>query len=235
MSLKIHRADKRGIADHGWLKSYFSFSFAEYHDTHRMGFGVLRVINDDTVEASRGFGMHQHRDMEIVSIVTKGELHHKDSEGNSGVVKAGEVQYMSAGSGVYHSEFASPDSEACLFQIWIRPSENGGVPKYNQRDFRENKTKNEWITIVSPNGNDNSITIKQDASIYIAKLDKQREIITKSTSQNHGRLIFVISGSIKVATHILHARDELQITDENKYTITALEDSEILLFDVAMD
>lgn len=234
MSFKIHRAAQRGIAEHGWLHSNFSFSFAEYYNPQRMGFGVLRVINDDTIEAGMGFGMHPHENMEIISIVTKGALEHRDSQGNHGVIKAGQIQYMSAGSGVHHSEYATKEESASLFQIWIYPNHKGGTPLYDQRDFIGHGKTNQWLILASSDGREDSITIKQDAAIYSAEVDGGKTISIPSVKIDHGRLIFIIEGKVEINGHILETRDELQITDKEKYALLALDESKVLLFDVPM-
>jgi hypothetical protein len=234
MSLMIHRADQRGVAEHGWLHSRFSFSFAEYYNPSRMGFGALRVINDDVIEAGAGFGMHPHHDMEIVSIVTKGVLVHTDSFGNHGEVHAGEIQYMSAGEGVLHSEFASIDGDVALFQIWIKPNEKGGKPLYNQRDFRDVTKNNQWVTLVSPDGKENSIAIKQEAFIATAKLDEGKTIAIEPSLPNRGKLVLVVEGSVQIGDVVLESRDEVQMTEAKAYEVKALQPSFILLFDVPM-
>lgn len=234
MSLTIHRAQERGVAEHGWLHSRFSFSFAEYHNYSRMGFGALRVINDDIVEAGMGFGMHPHKNMEIVSILTKGALEHRDSEGNHGIIHAGEIQYMSAGSGVFHSEHATADSDAALFQIWIHPRENGGVPRYEQRSFIHHDQQNQWLTLISGDGVDDSIVIKQDAAIHSAEITEGTAMPIPNVKSGHGRLIFIIEGKIEINSTILNERDELQITDGDKYTLLALTEAKVLLFDMPM-
>jgi len=234
MSFIIHRANQRGAAEHGWLHSHFSFSFAEYYNPSRMGFGALRVINDDIVEAGEGFGMHPHRDMEIISIVTKGVLIHKDSFGNHGEVHAGEIQYMSAGEGVLHSEFASKEESAALFQIWIHPNEKGGKPLYNQRDFRDVTKSNQWVTLVSPDGRDNSIAIRQDAFIATTEMDEGKTISLAPSSPNRGKLVLVVEGKIEIDGVTLEERDEVQITEEKAYEIKALKPSWVLVFDVPM-
>lgn len=234
MSFIIHKADQRGVAEHGWLHSRFSFSFAEYYNPNRMGFGALRVINDDVIEAGLGFGMHPHRDMEIVSIVTKGVLVHTDSFGNHGEIHAGEIQYMSAGEGVLHSEFASKEEDAALFQIWIKPNEKGGKPLYNQRDFRDVTKNNQWVTLVSPDGRDNSIAIKQEAFILTTELSEGKTISIASSSPDRGKLLLVVEGSVKIDGVILDKRDEVQITEEKIYELEALKPSWVLVFDVPM-
>ncbi len=234
MSFIIHKADQRGVAEHGWLHSRFSFSFAEYYNPNRMGFGALRVINDDVIEAGLGFGMHPHRDMEIVSIVTKGVLVHTDSFGNHGEIHAGEIQYMSAGEGVLHSEFASKEEDAALFQIWIKPNEKGGKPLYNQRDFRDVTKNNQWVTLVSPDGRENSIAIKQEAFILTTELSEGKTISIAPSSPDRGKLLLVVEGSVKIDGVTLDKRDEVQITEEKVYELEALKPSWVLVFDVPM-
>ena len=234
MSLTLHKANQRGIAEHGWLHSRFSFSFAEYHNPHRMGFGALRVINDDLIDAGEGFAMHPHRDMEIVTIVTKGTIVHTDSFGNHGEVHAGEIQYMSAGDGVMHSEFASKESSVALFQIWIHPNQKGGKPRYNQRDFRDATKSNQWLTLISPDGRDNSIAIKQEAFITTTQLDEGKTIFIAPSSPNRGKLVLVVEGKIEINGLVLEQRDEVQITDEKAYELKALKSSWVLVFDVPM-
>ncbi len=234
MSFIIHKADQRGVAEHGWLHSRFSFSFAEYYNPNRMGFGALRVINDDVIEAGQGFGMHPHRDMEIVSIVTKGVLVHTDSFGNHGEIHAGEIQYMSAGEGVLHSEFASKEEDAALFQIWIKPNEKGGKPLYNQRDFRDVTKNNQWVTLVSPDGRENSIAIKQEAFILTTELSEGKTISIAPSSPDRGKLLLVVEGSVKIDGVTLDKRDEVQITEEKIYELEALKPSWVLVFDVPM-
>lgn len=228
----IHRSPERGIAEHGWLHSRFSFSFAEYYDPARMGFGALRVINDDVIEAGRGFGTHPHQNMEIVSIVTKGALKHRDSEGHEGVIRAGEIQYMSAGSGIYHSEFASEEGETALFQIWIFPNETGGKPKYEQRDFNAFYRPNCWTALVSGDGRENSIRIKQHAVIYVAEAGENSPMRLPDAAPGHARLLFVIEGSVSVGDADLGPRDELQIMDGDAHDMLAKTASKVLLFDV---
>ena len=234
MSFTLHKANQRGVAEHGWLHSRFSFSFADYYNPARMGFGVLRVINDDIIEAKEGFGMHPHRDMEIISIVTQGVLIHKDSFGNHGEIHAGEIQYMSAGEGVYHSEFASQDDTTALFQIWIHPNQKGGIPLYNQRDFRDVTKSNQWVTLVSPDGRDNSITIKQEAFITTTELEEGKTISLAPSSANRGKLVLVVEGSIEIDGVVLEKRDEVQITESKAYEIKALKPAWVLVFDVPM-
>jgi len=227
-----HRASERGVAEHGWLHSRFSFSFAEYYDPGRMGFGALRVINDDVIEAGRGFGTHPHQNMEIVSIVTKGALRHRDSAGHEGVIRAGEIQYMSAGSGIYHSEFASETEQTALFQIWIFPREEGGKPQYEQRDFNAFYHPDRWTLLVSGDGRENSIRIKQDAAIHVSEVGAGTALRLPDVAADHARLLFVIEGAVTVEAVTLGARDELQIMDDGVHGLVAQTPAKVLLFDV---
>ncbi len=235
MKTFIHRANERGIAEHGWLHSRFSFSFADYHNRERMGFGVLRVINDDIVEPAGGFGMHPHSDMEIITMVTKGSLEHKDSEGNHGIISAGQIQYMSAGSGVHHSEFnPSSDEPVELFQIWIHPHSKGLPPRYEQRDFRDLDSKNRWAIIVSGDGREGSMLIRQDASILTARVEAGKTLVSEPIKAGHGRLLLVIEGVIESCGYVLGRRDELQVVSDEPFEISASTDAHLLLFDVPM-
>lgn len=235
MKTYLHRSDERGIAEHGWLHSRFSFSFAEYHNRERMGFGALRVINDDIVEPGGGFGMHPHRDMEIVTLVIKGTLEHKDSDGNHGLIHAGEVQYMSAGSGIEHSEFnPSPDERVELFQIWIHPHTRGLLPRYEQRDFHHQGSRNRWMLIISSDGREDSIAIRQNAFIRTARLQEAHSLISEPLVEGHGRLLMVIEGEVSSCGYTLGRRDELQVISKRPFEITANEDSLLVIFDVPM-
>ncbi|MDO9208142.1 MAG: pirin family protein [Sulfuricurvum sp.] len=236
MKTSLHKADERGIAEHGWLHSRFSFSFANYHNRERMGFGVLRVINDDIIEPSGGFGTHPHHDMEIVTILIKGSLEHKDSEGNHGTITAGHIQYMSAGSGVEHSEFNPSSTEQTqLFQIWIFPQAKGLPPRYEQRDFRDLVTKNRWAIMVSSDGRDGSMPIRQDASIMMAHVKAGHTLISNPIKAGHGRLLLVIEGEINTCGHTLQRRDELQVISNEVFEITANSDAHLLMIDVPME
>lgn len=234
MSPNIHRADERGISELRWLSSRFSFSFAEYHNRARMGFGTLRVINDDRINAGAGFGMHPHRDMEIITIVTKGALEHRDSEGNHGIIHAGEIQYMSAGSGIYHSEHATDAEDTELFQIWIYPDKQGYPPRYEQRDFRSLTATKGWHTLVSGDGRDHSIQIRQSAQISIASLESGEKLEIPKMEKDRGLLLLVIEGAITIDDTVLERRDEIQITHIGTHTIEALDNTQVLLFDIAL-
>ena len=234
MSFTIHRANERGTSELGWLSSRFSFSFAEYHNRNRMGFGVLRVINDDIIKARTGFGMHPHRDMEIITIVTKGALEHRDSEGHYGITREGEIQYMCAGTGVYHSEHATAEADTELFQIWIFPDAHGYTPHYEQRDFRSITDQKGWHTLVSSDGRENSIRIHQDAAITIARIKEGESLPLPVLSPSHGQLLLVVEGNVSVGGVQLERRDELQITEAGECTLNALADAEVLLFKVPL-
>lgn len=235
MKTFFHKADDRGVAEHGWLHSRFSFSFADYHNRERMGFGVLRVINDDIIEPSGGFGMHPHRDMEIITIVLEGSLEHHDSQGNHGIITAGQIQYMSAGSGIEHSEF-NPSSieQTHLFQIWIFPKDKGLPPKYEQCDFRDLDTKNRWATLVSGDAVEGSMHIRQDVTIMMAYLEAGQTLVSNPIKAGHGRLLLVIDGEIYTCGFALQRRDELQIIGDEAFEIRANMDTQLLMFDVPL-
>jgi len=233
--MKIHRANDRGAAEHGWLSSRFSFSFAEYRDFGRMGFGALRVINDDVIAPGTGFGMHPHSDMEIVTVVTQGAIEHRDSEGHHGITRAGQIQYMSAGSGIRHSEYnPSPDAPTELFQIWIRPRTRGLPPRYDQRDFGGFSGSEGWVTLVSPDGREGSMPIAQDAFIFMARLPQGTQLRHEAVNPEHGRLLFVIEGAVNVGTERLGARDEAQVVGAAPLEVAAETESWVMLFEVPM-
>ncbi len=235
MQYTIHRANERGSASHGWLNSRFSFSFAEYHNPKRMGFGALRVINDDIIEPSGGFGMHPHRDMEIVTIVLKGSLDHKDSQGNHGITTAGQIQYMSAGSAIEHSEYNPSDDETVeLFQIWIHPHTKGLPPRYEQRDFSDLDSHNRWAVIISNDGREGSMNIRQDAMILTTRLDAGHTLVCEPSKADHGKLLLVVEGEITVGEYTLKRRDEVQVIGEESFEITARCDAHVLMFEVPM-
>lgn len=236
MKTFVHKAHERGSAEHGWLHSKFSFSFADYHNPQRMGFGVLRVINDDIIEPEGGFAMHPHRDMEIITIVMNGSLEHEDSEGNRGIIRAGQIQYMSAGSGIQHSEFNPSFTERVeLFQIWITPDAKRLPPRYKQRDCHDLDTMNRWSLIVSGDGRKKSMQISQDASIKTARLYPGHTLVSDPIKKGHGRLLLVVDGEINACGHTLKRRDELQVISDEAFEITAEKDAHLILFDVPMD
>lgn len=235
MQIFYHKAEDRGIAEHGWLHSRFSFSFADYHNKDRMGFGALRVLNDDCIEPSGGFAMHPHHDMEIITIITKGSLEHKDSFGNHGIIKEGEIQYMSAGLGIEHSEFNSSSKERTeLFQIWIVPRKKGTPPHYEQRKCDLDRI-NRWALIVSGDGRKDSLKIGQNVNIRVSHLFCGHTLVSDPFKEGYGRLLFVIDGEVNVCGHTLKRRDELQIIGDEPFEITVNRDALLLLFDVPLE
>lgn len=231
--IEIRPGASRGHANHGWLDSWHSFSFADYFDPAQMGWGSLRVINDDTVAAGAGFPTHGHRDMEIISIVLEGALEHRDSMGNGTVIRPGEVQRMSAGTGVTHSEFNPSQTERTRFlQIWIRPRTAGGAPGYEQKNLAPESTPGRWCLVASPDGRSGSVTVNQDASLFACVLDVGESISAPPTI---GRLQYmhVISGSIRANGISLAASDGAKIRDEAALDIHAKESAKFLLFDLA--
>ena len=232
MSFSVHKAEQRGKAEHGWLHANFSFSFSEYYNPFRMGFGDLRVINDDIIEPHSGFGMHPHHDMEIITIIEEGELTHEDSYGHKGSIKRGEIQYMRAGNGIMHSEFNHGNTPVNSFQIWIKPKLLKVQPTYEQRSFSDFNDKNHLVKLISPDGAENSIEINQDAYIYSAHIDANSFINLHETPKGFGLLLFVVNGSIQIGEYELHKRDELQIVDEGQIEVKAVEDTHIIVFEV---
>jgi redox-sensitive bicupin YhaK (pirin superfamily) len=231
--IKLRPAAARGHADHGWLNSHHTFSFADYFDPANMGFGDLRVINEDRVAPGGGFGTHGHRDMEIFSYVVEGELAHKDSMGNGSVIRPGDIQIMSAGTGVRHSEFNGSDSNPVHFlQIWLMPAENDAPPRYDERRFTEEDKLNRLRLILSPDARDGSAAIRQDASIYASVLEPGKSVETRFAAGRQGWLQ-VIKGAVDVNGVSAVAGDGLAITDESALAIKANEQSEFLFFDLA--
>jgi redox-sensitive bicupin YhaK (pirin superfamily) len=236
MKTTIHRADTRGYADHGWLKSRHTFSFAGYHNPERMRFGLLRVLNDDIVEPGGGFGTHPHDNMEIVSIPLSGSLAHKDSEGNEHVINTGDVQIMSAGSGLYHSEYnASAKNTVNFLQIWVYPKVRNIKPRYDQKTFDSADRKNKIQTVVSPQNNDGTLWINQDAYFSLADIEKAVKLNYEIMHKGNGLYIFVISGAIEISGEILNKRDAIGIEESNSIELKAVENSEILLIEVPLN
>lgn len=235
MKKDIHRASERGTTEAGWLHSKHSFNFGNYYNPYRMGFGTLLVLNDDTVEPGQGFGTHHHENMEIISIVLEGALEHKDSMGGHGIIKANEIQVISAGSGIDHSEFNhSKTKNVKFFQIWIEPKERNLKPRHNQKKFLPKDRKNRLQVVVSGNKSDKALYIHQDAKLSIGSLDKGKKISYSVTPQN-GAYIFVIKGNIEVDNEKLNEKDAIAISDTKTIDIAALSDSEILVIDVTLN
>jgi quercetin 2,3-dioxygenase len=212
MKKVIHRAETRGLADHGWLKSYHTFSFANYHNANRMRFGLLRVLNDDRVAAGEGFGQHPHDNMEIISIPLQGSLEHKDSMGNQTVIRPNEVQIMSAGTGVRHSEYNHSKTEEVKFlQIWVFPKERNIKPRYEQKLYPHEERKNKLLTVVSPDHNVGSLWINQDAYFSLTDLDEGKSLNYKINKKGNGVYIFVLEGTIEAGGETLNKRDGMGI------------------------
>ncbi len=236
MKKTIHRADSRGLADHGWLKSRHTFSFANYHNPERVRFGLLRVLNDDIVEPGEGFGTHPHDNMEIISIPLKGALAHKDSEGNEHVINTGDVQIMSAGSGLYHSEYnASKKDPVNFLQIWVFPKERDIKPRYDQKTFSEKERENKLQLVVSPEKNGNALWINQDAYFSLSDLSAGKSVNYSIKHNGNALYLFVLKGNIKTAGEELSQRDAIGIEDIKDIEISAKTDSEILLIEVPLN
>jgi quercetin 2,3-dioxygenase len=236
MKTTLHKANTRGHANHGWLDSYHTFSFAGYHDPSRVNFGVLRVLNDDVVQGGMGFGQHPHDNMEIVSIPLKGALEHGDNTGGHGIIKSGEVQIMSAGSGISHSEKNASKSEAVNFlQIWVFPKERNIKPRYDQKFFIPEERVNSFKTVISPEKDSNSLWINQDAWFSLGDLSK--DFSTEYTMHKNGSGVyaFVIEGDVTMNGQKLNKRDGLGIWDTDKVFISADSQAEVLLMEVPMN
>lgn len=228
----VRKSNERGLAEHGWLKSRHTFSFAEYHDPKFMGFGPLRVINEDRIRGGTGFDTHPHRDMEIISYVISGGLKHKDSMGNEAVIKPGEVQRMSAGTGVRHSEYNEKEGEeAHFFQIWIIPDKQGVEPGYGQKSFEKELNSQKIVHVISPNGADGSISIHQDANMYISRL-KKSESVDFVVRSDRKLWIQLVKGTVRVNDQEISTGDAIAAKDIATAKITASEDSELILFDL---
>ena len=234
MKTVLHKANSRGHANHGWLNSYHTFSFAGYHDPERIHFGALRVLNDDTVKAGMGFGKHPHDNMEIVSIPLEGDLHHKDSTGRDKIIRHHDVQIMSAGSGIQHSEAnASNHKEVKFLQIWVFPKEYNIDPRYDQKSFLPEDRINKILTVVAPD-DANAVWVNQDAWFSLANLSKGFLIDYNIHKKDNGVYAFVIKGDVTINGIALNERDGLGISEADTLNITANNDAELLLMDVPM-
>jgi len=237
MKTELHPANTRGTADHGWLKTAYSFSFSSYHNPARIHFGALRVLNDDFVAGGMGFGKHPHDNMEIVTIPLKGALAHEDSAGNKGIIQAGDVQIMSAGSGIYHSEFnASPSESVELFQIWVMPKLKNITPRYDQRTFEPKNFKGQWKTVASPLGsNIDSLQVNQDAYFNLTELDLNDTLDYSLHGPLQGAFLIVIEGAIEVENNTLGRRDAIGISETDKIQIKATSiETKALLIEIPM-
>lgn len=235
MNTIVYKANERGHANHGWLNSYHSFSFAGYHDPKKIHFGALRVLNDDTVAGGMGFGKHPHDNMEIVSIPLSGDLAHKDSTGRDKIIRQGDVQIMSAGSGIAHSEMnANKDKEVKFLQIWVFPKEHNITPRYDQKTFDVEKRHNTIQTVVAPD-NDSAVWINQDAWFSLTNLDKGITTEYSLNKKGSGLYVFVLEGQVTAGGQVLGRRDAVGISDADKVSITAGENAEVLLIEVPMN
>lgn len=230
--IEIRKSKDRGFRDHGWLKTSHSFSFADYYDPENMGFSVLRVINDDVVAAKRGFGMHGHNDMEIVTYVLEGELQHADSLGNGSVIRPGDVQRMSAGTGIRHSEYnPSQDVAVHLLQIWLLPAQKGVTPSYEQKAFESEEKRGKLRLVASPDGAEGSVTIGQDVQLYATLLDGT-ERVAYPLAQGRKAYVQVARGSLSLNGMALAAGDGVRVTEAAELVLDNGEQAEVLLFDL---
>ncbi|WP_312337152.1 pirin family protein [Sphingobacterium sp.] len=232
----LHKASTRGHADHGWLVSNHTFSFANYHNPERMHFGVLRVLNDDTVAKGRGFGRHPHDNMEIISIPLEGDLEHEDSMGNKAIIRKGDIQVMSAGTGIIHSEYNKNNDQAVKFlQIWVYPNQRNVSPRYDQITLDIAQRQNKFQQILSPNPDDEGVWIHQDAWFSMGHFDKDIETTYQIKQSGNGVYIFVIKGSVTVEGQALETRDGFGIWDVSEINLKSTSaDTEILLMDLSM-
>jgi redox-sensitive bicupin YhaK (pirin superfamily) len=235
MKTIYHPASERGHVDFGWLNSFHSFSFGHWYDPSKVHFGALRVLNDDQVRGGGGFGTHPHDNMEIVSIPLQGELAHKDSTGTQGVIKTGDVQIMSAGTGIQHSEMNASKTEPVSFlQVWVFPKRENIRPQYDQKTFDLSQRINKWQIVVSPEEQEGGVLINQDARFALTKLEEGRNIEFAPKFSNNGIYLFLIDGEVEVGGRKISRRDAIGISETDKVSIRANEDSEILVIEVPM-
>lgn len=232
----LFKADSRGYADHGWLRSHHTFSFANYRDNNRIHFGVLRVLNDDYIAAGMGFGTHPHDNMEIITIPLSGALAHKDSMGNGTIIKQGDIQVMSAGTGIEHSEFnANQDIPTEIFQIWIFPNQVNVEPRYQQITLNRAERHNQWDQVLSPNADDKGVWIHQNTWFHMSDLDAGATLNYTLKAPNNGVFVFIIEGNVNLGAHTLERRDALGLWDVKEFTLQANENTEILIMEIPMD
>lgn len=235
MKTVLHKAASRGHADHGWLNSWHSFSFAGYHDPSRIHFGALRVLNDDTVAGGMGFGKHPHDNMEIISIPLEGALEHEDSTGTKAIIRKGDVQIMSAGTGILHSEKnADTKSEVKFLQIWVFPEKKDVPPRYDQKSFDTSLLHNKLLTVVSPDVTHESVQINQQAWFSLARLDEGISVDYTLRKEGNGVYAFILDGDVRINNIELNKRDGLGITDEMNLKISPQTDAYVLLMEVPM-
>ncbi len=233
--IQIHKSKNRGKTHIDWLESYHSFSFGHYYDPDNIQFGPIRVLNDDIIAPGAGFPTHPHNNMEIVTISLEGELAHEDSTGGKGVIRPGEVQRMTAGKGVYHSEFNnSDDNPAHILQIWFIPDKAGYEPSYEQKKYNQNDAKNSLLKLVSKKEGDGIVTINQDVDLFLSELEKDNTIKHK-ISEGRGVYLFLIDGLLNVIENEVNPRDAVKVSNENELTITAKSNARFILFDVFLN
>jgi len=231
----LHKANTRGKADHGWLKTFHTFSFANYYDPERMNFGALRVLNDDTVATEMGFGMHPHKNMEIITIPLKGELTHQDSMGNKAVITSDEIQVMSAGTGVRHSEFNDHKTLAVeLLQIWVIPNKENVTPRYDQFKLIKEARINKFQQILSPNQNDEGVWIYQNAWFHLGEFTEEKQLTYSLKSKSNGVYVFIIEGEATVEGHSLTKRDGLGLSEINDIQFNTKAGAKILIMEVPL-
>ncbi|MCG6188542.1 pirin family protein [Maribellus maritimus] len=236
MKTILHQSETRGHANHGWLDSHHTFSFANYYNPERMHFGVLRVLNDDRVAPGKGFGMHPHDNMEIISIPLEGDLEHKDSMGNKAVIKEGDVQVMSAGTGVFHSEHnKNTNKEVKFLQIWIFPNAKNLTPRYDQISIRDVEKENTFYQILSPNEDDQGVWIHQNAWFHLGKFEAGKSETYQLKDASNGVYAFVLDGEVEIAGQKLNKRDGFGIWDIESFQFKALENSRILLMEIPIN
>jgi hypothetical protein len=235
MKSVLHKADTRGKAFHGWLESYHSFSFANYYNPERVHFGVLRVLNDDRVAPGRGFGTHPHDNMEIISIPLAGDLEHKDSMGNTTIIRSGDVQVMSAGTGIYHSEFnKNQDKEVRFLQIWLFPNKKNVSPRYDQITLKNTGLKNKLQQILSPSPDDEGVWIHQDAWFHMGQLEAGHTLTHNLKKPGNGIYAFILEGEVAIGEQPLSRRDGYGVWDTDRIEVKAFRDARILLMEVPM-
>jgi quercetin 2,3-dioxygenase len=235
MKTILHKANTRGHANHGWLDSWHTFSFGGYYDPNRIHFGALRVLNDDTVAPGMGFGRHPHDNMEIISIPLEGDLEHEDNTGTKQVIRKDDVQVMSAGTGIQHSEKNKNDDQQVKFlQIWIFPKERNVKPRYDQKTFSEEEKKNKLLTIISPVGQKEGVTIHQDAWFSLTNLDKDKELTYRLKNKENGVYAFLFEGDVTINDIVLNRRDGLGLSETEELKIKANNNAELLLMEVPM-
>lgn len=232
----LHKADTRGLADHGWLVSRHTFSFANYYNPERVHFGALRVLNDDRVAPGKGFGTHPHDNMEIISIPLEGDLEHKDSMGNTTVIREGDVQVMSAGTGIFHSEYnKNADKEVKFLQIWVFPDKANVKPRYDQITLQNSRLKNQLFQVLSPNPEDDGVWIHQNAWFHMGNLEKGYTGAYTLHGKGTGVYTFVLDGEVSIEDRHLAPRDGFGVWDTDKITISADSDARLLLMEVPME